>query len=195
MKTTILSITLLLSITLTGCSFATEPTETKTQRDFVFDLYRTVAKEKPTGNLAVSPYCAELLLDFVRSGADGKTKAQIDSVLGDKVLSRTEAIKWTESVAGSPLTTAAALWTQQGQNILPEFLDNAQKEFGASVKQADFEKNSTDAVRSINEWCSEKTNGKITSLFERLDATTRSVLAGAIHFAADWKVPDRKSVV
>jgi len=156
--------------------------------DFAFGFYGTVAKEKPTGNLAVSPYCAELVLDFVRSGADGETKAEIDKVLG-----RT-GLKWTESVADSPLTTAAALWTQQGQNIQPDFLANAQKMFGASIEQADFANDSADAVRRINAWCLEKTNGKIASLFDRLDSQTRCVLAGAIHFAADWKVPFDKDL-
>jgi len=189
MKTAVFLTTLLLAIALTGCSFATEQADTKSQSDFVFDLYRAVAKEKPSGNLAVSPYCAELLLDFVRSGAAGETKAEIDNILG-----RTEASKWTVSTENSPLTTAAALWTQQGQNILPEFLANAQKEFGSSIEQADFADNSIDAVRRINAWCSEKTNGKITSLFERLDPMTRCVLVGAIHFAADWKVPFNKDL-
>ena len=56
--------------------------QTKAANDFAFGLYGAIAKEKPTGNLTVSPYCAELLLDFVRSGADGETKAEIDKVLG-----------------------------------------------------------------------------------------------------------------
>jgi len=156
--------------------------------DFAFGLYGAIAKEKPTGNIAVSPYCAELLLDFVRTGTAGETKTEIDKVLG-----RT-GMKWMESVVDSPLTTATALWTQQGQNILPDFLTNAHKEFGATTGQADFVNNASDAVRRINTWCSEKTNGKITSLFDQLDATTRCVLAGAIHFAADWKVPFNKDL-
>ena len=185
MKSLTLPVTLLFGLTLPGC--AAEPT--KPPADFAFGLYGAVAKETPTGNLAVSPYCAELLLDFVRSGADGETKKEIDTVLG-----YTEAVQWAESATDSPYTTAAALWTQQGYDILPEFLDNARKTFGSSVEQADFAQNAADAVRRINEWCSEKTKGKITSLFERLEPSTRCVLAGAIHFAADWKVPFNKDI-
>jgi serpin B len=177
---------LMFCVAFVGCGCVAE--QPGVQTDFAFGLYGTVAKETPTGNLTVSPYCAELLLDFVRSGAAGETKAEIDKVLG-----RTGE-KWTESVADSPLTTATALWTQQEYTILPEFLENARKTFGSSVEQADFEKNAADAVRRINTWCSEKTKGKITSLFERLDPSTRCVLAGAIHFAADWKVPFNKDV-
>ena len=171
MKMTLLPMMLLTcSIAFAGCDCTAEQSRVPT--DFAFGLYGAVAKEKPTGNLTVSPYCAELLLDFVRSGADGKTKAEIDKVLGGTGIQWT-SVQGTESVADSPLTTAAALWTQQEYDILPEFLDNARKTFGASAEQADFVNNSADAVRQINKWCSDKTNGKITSLFDRLDASTR----------------------
>ena len=114
--------------------------------DFAFGLYGAVAKEKPIDNVTVSPYCAELLLDFVRSGTAGETKTEIDKVLG-----RT-GVQWTATSANSPLTTAAALWTQQGFSILPTFLETARKEFGASVEQTDFANNAADAVRRINAW-------------------------------------------
>ena len=178
---------MLLAVVFAGCGRAAD--EPKIPTEFVFGLYGAIAKEKPTENVTVSPYCAELLLDFVRSGAAGETKTEIDKVLG-----RTEAKKWTESVADSPLTTAAALWTQQNYSIQPTFLETARKEFGASAEQADFTNNAADAVRRINAWCSEKTKGKITSLFDSFDATTRCVLAGAIYFAADWKVPFNKDL-
>ena len=187
MKMITLSLTLLLGIILTASAYAAEPNATKTQGDFVFDLYRIVAKDKANENVAVSPYCAELLLDFVRTGAAGETKSEIDKVLG-----RTDPIKWNEAIADSPLTVVTALWTQHGYPILPDFLQTAQKEFGASVKQADFSGNANEAVKQINAWCSEKTKEKIPVLFEKLNATTRCVLVGGIHFAADWKVPFEK---
>jgi len=188
-KTITLSMMLMFGIALTGTGCTAEQPP-----NFAFELYRTTAKEKPagkpagkpTGNVVVSPYCAELLLDFVRSGAAGETKAEIDKVLG-----RT-GVQWESAVP--PLTTAAALWTQKDYSILPAFQETAKEKFGASAEQADFVNNSADAIRRINGWCSEKTNGKITSLFDSLDATTRCVLAGAIHFAADWKVPFNKDL-
>jgi serine protease inhibitor len=139
MKTMILSITVLFSIVLTG--YAEEQTE------FAFNLYRAALKDKPNENVSVSPYCAELLLDFVRAGAAGETNTEIDKVLG-----RTEAVQWNEAAADSPLLTAAALWAQQGHPILPEFLKTAREKFGASVEQADFIGNANEAVKRINAW-------------------------------------------
>jgi len=156
----------------------------KPRNEFVFQLYRSIVQEKSEENVAVSPYCAQLLLDLVRSGAAGETKAEID-----RLLATTESVKWTAASPGSPLTTAAALWTQQGHSFLPAFLNTARRNFGASVEQADFAGNPDAAVQRINAWCAEKTKEKITVLFEELAPTTRCVLAGAIHFAADWEEP------
>ena len=181
MKTTILPMILIFGIAFaeSGCAADEKP-----QNDFVFDLYRTIAKSKTNENVTVSPYCAELLLDLVRTGAAGETKSEID-----RVLARTEPGKWTETFSDSPLTIAAAFWTQQGHPILPEFLKTASEEFRASVEPTDFTGNASEAVKRINAWCADKTKGKIPVLFDKLDATTRCVLAGAVHFAADWKTP------
>ena len=174
--------TLLLGIALAGNGCAAE--QDKTKDDFVFDFYRAVAQAKSDENVTVSPYSARQVLELVRAGAAGKTKTEIDHLLHSA-----ESIKWTETSPDSPLTTAAALWTQQGHPILPAFLETAREEFGASVEQADFSGNASEAVKRINAWCAEKTKEKIPTLFDKLDATTRCVLAGAVHFAADWELP------
>ena len=188
MKTTLLPMIFTFGILFTG-NGCTGAAEQKPQNNFTFDLYRTATKDQANENVTVSPYCAELLLDFVRTGAAGETKTEID-----RVLSGTATSKWTETSPDSPLTTAAALWTQKDHPILPEFQKTASEQFGASVEQADFTSNAAEAVKRINAWCAEKTKNKIPTLFDKLDATTRCVLAGAIYFAADWKVPFNKEM-
>jgi len=141
-------------------------------------------KDKGNENVAVSPYGAEQVLDLVRIGAAGETRTEIEQVLG-----RTEMFQTMASLPDSPLTTVASLWMQAELPVLPEYLQTAREEFGATVGQVDFVGNPGEAVRQINAWCSEKTNGKIPTLFDRLGETTRCVLAGAVHFAADWQTP------
>jgi serpin B len=162
---------------------STHAVEQNPQTEFTFNLYRTIVKDKANENVTISPFGVQHVLDLIRFGADGDTRTEIERVLG-----YTQPVRWQSGTDGS-LSTAAALWAQQGHSILPEFLQTARDNFGASVEQADFERNSADAVRRINAWCSEQTNGKIPTLFERLDPMTRLVLVGAIHFAADWQMP------
>ena len=153
------------------------------QTEFAFNLYRTIVKDTPNENVMISPYGVQHLLDLARTGADGKTKTEIEQVLG-----YTELVKW-ESLADGTLTTAAALWVQKQYPILPEFLQTAREKFGSSIEQADFRGNPKEAVKLINAWGAEKTKGKIPTILDDIDEETRLVLINAIHFAADWKVP------
>ena len=153
------------------------------QTEFVFNLHRAVVKADPNANVAVSPYGVQQMLDLVRTGAVGETKTEIEQVLG-----YAKSVKWATPSDGT-LTTAAALWTQQGHPFLSAFLRTARENFGSAIEQADFANNPDAAVKRINAWCSEKTKGKIPEILEELSSMTRLVLANAIHFAADWKVP------
>jgi serpin B len=181
MKTTVLPTMLALGLIFAGSGIAVGQAKQPPQTEFTFNMYRTVVKEKSGENVMVSPYSAQQALDIVRAGAAGNTKTEIDTVLG-----YTDAIKW-ETPAEGPLTTANALWTQQGYNILPAFLNNARENFDATVEQADFAGNSEDAVKRINTWVSEKTKGKIPKLFDELDNMTRVVVVNAVHFVSNWE--------
>ena len=172
-----------LTINIATIGTATLFAEEKPQTEFGFNLYRTIVKNQPGENLAVSPYGVQLLLDLARHGAEGEIKAEIERVLG-----YTQSVKW-ETLADGTLTTAAALWVQQEYPILPAFLQTARENFGSTIEQADFLGNPNEAIRRINAWCSENTNGRIPTLFSELDPQTRLVLANAVHFAADWRVP------
>ena len=183
MKQIVLSIVLVV-LTINVILFAEEPNP---QSEFGFNLYRTVVKSEPDKNIAVSPYGVQKLLDLARYGAAGETKTEIEQVLG-----YTQPVKW-ETLSDGTLSIAAALWTQQGLSILPEFLQTARERFGSSIEQTDFA-NTQAAVRQINAWCAEKTKERIPTLFSDLSPQTRLILANAIHFAADWKTPFEESM-
>ena len=178
---TIMHLAVLVSLTI--MSHALFAQEQKPQSEFDFNLYRTVVKNEPDKNIAVSPYGVQKLLDLVRYGAAGETKTEIEQVLG-----YTQPVKW-ETRSDSTLSLAAALWAQQGFSILPEFRRTARDNFGSTIEQVDFARNPGEALRRINKWCSDNTKGKIPSLFDSINPQTRLVLANAIYFAADWQTP------
>ena len=45
------------------------------------------------------------------------------------------------------------------------------------------------SVEQVNEWCSEKTHGKITNILDELNPDTVMLLLNAIYFKADWQHP------
>jgi len=45
------------------------------------------------------------------------------------------------------------------------------------------------SVEQVNEWCSEKTHGKITKILDELNPDTVMLLLNAVYFKADWEHP------
>ncbi|MDR1385631.1 MAG: serpin family protein [Planctomycetaceae bacterium] len=187
MKTTIFMTALMLGTVLTGYGIAEEPKKTA---DFSWDLFRTLVLQNPNENLACSPYGAELAIGAVGSGASGETESEIAAALNKQGdwKQYAAALRISEE-ENSPLTVATAVWMQQGQTLQKDFCEMSEQNFGALIEQVDFVGNSGDALKKINVWCSEKTQGKIPILYENFAANTHCVLANAVHFAADWKYP------
>jgi serpin B len=62
--------------------------------------------------------------------------------------------------------------------------------FDAQVEKTEF--NAT-AVERINNWCKEKTNGKIPSIIERFNENDRMLLLNALYFKAAWHKPFKEN--
>ena len=45
------------------------------------------------------------------------------------------------------------------------------------------------SVNQVNEWCAEKTHGKITNILDELNPQTVMLLLNAVYFKADWQYP------
>jgi serpin B len=169
---------------------------------FACDLY---ARLKTTpGNLFLSPYSISSCLAMACAGARGNTEKEIANVLhlpGNPAQVRAsfatlqEQLKQAGKQKGIELSIANALWAQQGHPFLPAFLQVAQQEYEASLKQADFKTAAAEVTREINGWVAEQTKGKIQNIIApgALDQMTRLVLANAIYFKGAWANPFEKS--
>jgi serine protease inhibitor len=167
---------------------------------FAFDLYARL--KGGDGNLFFSPYSISTCLAMTYAGARGDTEKQMAMVFHFDGQERTHAafaelqaqLNAVQAKKKIELDIANGLWAQQGKAFLPEFLNIAQTRYDAKVEQADF-KTAAEAVRkSINDWVSDKTKGKITDLFGpgTVGPETRLVLANAIYFKAPWISPFMK---
>uniref|UniRef100_A0A3Q2CBX4 Thyroxine-binding globulin n=1 Tax=Cyprinodon variegatus TaxID=28743 RepID=A0A3Q2CBX4_CYPVA len=70
----------------------------------------------------------------------------------------------------------------------PEFLDVLKQSYSAEGFSVDF-LNSTEAANTINQYVSDKTNGKINKLVESLDPNTVMYLLSYIYYKGNWKTP------
>jgi serpin B len=163
---------------------------------FAFELYGRL-RDRP-GNLFFSPYSLSTALAMTYAGARGETAGQMAATLHFSLppdrLHPAFATLHREIDGGSPrpykLSVANALWGQEGETFLPEFLRLLAENYRAGLRQVDF-RSVVQARRTINTWVEEKTEGKIKDLLQPPHPwpNTSLVLTNAIHFKGDWTSP------
>jgi len=171
---------------------------------FAFDLYQAVREDKD--NLFYSPYSISLALAMTYAGARGETEQQMAdtlhftlpqdrlhpafNALDLELASRAEGTEGQDG-EGFRLNIVNSIWGQSDYSFVPEFLDVLAKDYGAALRLLDFESAPEESRKTINEWTSDQTEGKIKDLIPQgaINELTRLVLANAIYFNAAWSHP------
>ena len=163
---------------------------------FALELYQRLRGQE--GNLFFSPYSISLALAMVYAGARGETAAEMAEALHFSLPQERLhpafnaldlAIAEHAAAGGIELHTANAFWGQLGWPFLQSYIDLLAENYGAELHLVDFH-DTPDACRvHINDWVSEKTQGKIEELLPPGSITplTRLVLTNAIYFKGAWK--------
>jgi serine protease inhibitor len=143
-------------------------------------------------NGVVSPASIGVAFAMLRTGAEGETAEQIDSVFGFPADDAGRAYnsltsQWMADGRDAPeLSVANSLFVQNGFALRQLFLDALARDFGAGVQTVDF---AGDAADVINAWVKEQTRDRIDRLFDVLPPDTGLVLANAIYLKAKWTAP------
>lgn len=147
-------------------------------------------------NLTVSPSSLAIALTMLENGAAGPTRQQIADALQTGSLSmqrqnagwRALTAQWSQAADRGhfALHSANAVWSQQGFPVRRNYLAALGKYFATGLWRTDFAGHNAAALKAIDDWTKQQTDGKITKLFDRLDQTTKVVLANAVYFKAKW---------
>jgi len=163
---------------------------------FAVDLYGHLRAR--SGNLFFSPESISTALAMAYAGARGDTAAQMEKTLHftlspDRLHPAMGAILSDLNAPhdGYQLHVANALWAQQGDSFLADFLKLTKSDYGAGFNQVDFNGATETARLTINHWVEQKTGDKIKDLLQPGSVTpaTRLVLTNAIYFKGDWETP------
>ena len=181
--------------------------------DFGFDLLRRLSS---TGNLCASPTSIALALAMVRPGANGVTATEMDKVLHSfgstaqaaetvallKALGDATYYDDSDFDSADPSATpdhtgkqpvveldvSNAVFSQNGMNLEPAYLNALSSGFGAGVGLVDYRNNAEAARQTINKWADLRTKGRVPNILSPgdIDSSTRIALANAIYFKAVW---------
>ena len=165
---------------------------------FAFDLYRALADMD--GNLFFSLHSLSLALAMTYAGARGETECQMADTLHfvlpqdalHPVLNELDTglnSRGEDEDDGLRLSVANAIWGQEGEEFLTDFLDVLAENYGAGLRQLDFENAPEQSRLTINDWASDETEGRIRDLIPQgaIGELTRLVLANAVYFKAKWQ--------
>ena len=177
---------------------------------FAFDLYRALSDGEH--NLFFSPFSISQALAMTSAGARGETLRQMEATLHYKLpqselhpafnaldltlSSRGKGPPGAPNAAGEDgqyfrLNVANAIWGQDGNHFLPEFLDVLAEHYGAGMMAMDFVGAPDESRVRINDWVADETEEKVEDLLAPgvIKDSTRLVLTNAIYFNASWLWP------
>jgi serpin B len=180
---------------------------------FALDLYQALRRDaRQAGkNLFYSPYSVTAAFGMAYAGARGATAEEMARALrltlsGDRLHA---ALNWLDlqlasraqasSAPSVKLRSANALWGQAGMPFQAPFLDLLAVNYDAGMQVVDFRRDAEKTRAAINDWVSQKTEGKIENLVppDGVNRDTRLVLVNAVYFKADWRskflTPNTKS--
>ena len=142
-------------------------------------------------NPVLSPISAYLCLAMLMPGANENTKAEFEKILGAdwdyvSALAADIAAQLEKTGGSTKLDLANSIWTDDDKAVIEEeWLKTVKAYFGPDIYSADLP--SDGALKAINKWVNDKTNGMIPKLHdENYDKDTIMVLLNALYMKAEW---------
>ncbi len=166
---------------------------------FGFNLFNTLSKQQPNKNIFISPTSVALALSMAYNGVSGETKQEMTKVLELTGMTPQEINAANQALQNSlqkvdpnvQVLIANSLWAKQGFSLKPEFLQTNQEYYKANLTELDF--TIPQALSIINNWVSQKTQGKIDRIVEEISPDQVLFLINAIYFKGNWQTPFDKS--
>lgn len=169
---------------LSSCA-QTQPQPAEGSRTgFALSFFKAVnSSAKPGENVVASPYSAGVALSMLAEGAEGQTEVEFDNALNG-------CLFMAESLGGSDSVTvksANSIWISDNFSVRNRFVAHMEEDFKADVEVMDFANPAT--LQSMNNWCSDNTDGKIAKIKDSLSPNNVMILANALYFKAPWDSP------
>ena len=149
---------------------------------FQTSIFRETNNDFPGQNVCISPLSMFQVLGLTTNGAKGVTQDEMVSALEATSLENLNNINLNilQSIRQfETVEIANGVMTKFDPTLM--FLKICIK-YEASIFPLV-------SVEQVNEWCSEKTHGKITNILDKLNPNTVMLLLNAIYFKADWQHP------
>ena len=142
-----------------------------------------------------SPFSIISAFSMAYAGAYGETSKEITEKLGLTPEIHKELGEFVNEIQKSgQILSANRIWLAEDLNINENYKNDLFLYYHSDAKKLDFAKKTEASRKTINEWVSKKTNGKINDLLAKLEPITRMIITNAVYFNAEWvNAFDKKS--
>ena len=147
---------------------------------FQATLFNRMNKEKNGENLIISPLSIFQALSLAANGANGKTLSEMLDLLQTDSLDELNELNYkfisifeqfsTIDIANAVMTRFTPL----------ENFTKIAKKYLAPIEPLE-------SVEQVNQWCSEKTHGKIDHIIDELDPYVLMMILNAVYFKGEWR--------
>lgn len=170
-----------------------EQVNEKVSAKFATNFFKLAAKTTDS-NVVISPYSVNTALAMTYNGAVGKTKNEMQKVLGFEGLSDDSVNKQNANLSKSlmqvnpisELAIANALFAKQDAVFNQNFINTNRKHYGAKLEALNFATANSSALNKINDWVKENTKGKIPTILDKVPKDVILYLVNAIYFKGTW---------
>ncbi len=172
--------------------------------DFAFKLSSALSQKNKNEDFLCSPYSVWLPLAALVNATDSANKEALLNALGSAGISEkdineassrmlfnltggmgnTRNENNTDIDGHNPLKIVNAIFIDNDMHIKKDFAQKFMDYFRGAVINTDFE--SDEAVKEINKWASDNTDGLIDEIVQKFDPNTIAAIANAIYFSDRW---------
>ena len=154
---------------------------------FQVSLFNEINKSKKGKNLIISPLSIFQILSLTTNGARGITQLEMIEALQNTDIETLNSINYDILEGFKEFKTVEIANAVMSKfTPLQEFIDISEK-YCAPIEKLI-------SANQVNNWCSEKTHGKITKILDKLDSVTQMILLNAVYFKGEWSKQFKKGL-
>jgi serine protease inhibitor len=173
-----------------------DPRIVKASNSVGLQIYREITLAQPGQNVFMSPLSVSSALAMVYNGAAGATETAMATALGLNEMTKEEVGQGYRTILDllnhpiDPdlhLAVANSIWMRKGKTFHDDFVQRSKVDYAAEVSVLNF--NSPSAIRTMNRWVKDRTNGKIPTIVDNIDPLAVLYVLNAVYFEGKWTEP------
>ena len=161
--------------------------------NFTFKLLHTVDSMTFGHNTFISPLSIQQALSMTLNGAKGNTFEDMEIALSFDNVNENEINAYNKSLVDALLNAdnqviyeiANSIWSRTGFEVEHNFIEVNRDFYNAEVSTCDFSDPKT--LIRINDWCSDKTHGKVQNVLDQIPPEAVMYLINALYFKGTWQ--------